>query len=448
MNKKYILFVVIGLISIYFIFFNDKHSQHIGYKFNTKEIDKYHLIFTQQNCQNSLCETFKFEANLYTQVKEISGNDIWLILKLHDIKISANKSALIEKIQKIYQNPFLILISKNGAIKEFVFNGDEQNYGGLKQTIYYLDIPILNKPTYKLTQKDTLGKYEANYNIKQNGIKKQILQYTKLFNQDLIDKIKTISSTFKATVVKSHNWLDTLNGEIANELFYNNKLLVVSKNSISLKFEKVSNINIFKKAKNKNIKTIKKEYKNKKFNIYKEVLEERYKKEFQNVTIESMVNNLDDSLLSYSKLKDYLKIYPEKIKYLVKKFNKLDDSKQSKILGYLALISDIPQIQSGLINIYQDNFTSDANKIRDIIALGFTKKPTSKTIDFLLQELYNDKEEISNTALLAIGRISKYDNSLEEIIIQYYKNGNYSQKQLAIKAMKNGNLRPLNILYK
>ena len=35
-------------------------------------------------------------------------------------------------------------------------------------------------------------------------------------------------------------------------------------------------------------------------------------------------------------------------------------------------------------------------------------------------------------------QVSKYDNSLEKVIIKYYNHGNYSQKEVVIKAMKNG----------
>lgn len=440
MNKKYVAFIVLCLIlGSYFFILNDKQPVFIKYKFNTNEINKYYLVFTQQICQNTICETFILKANLYTQVKEINKSDIWLIVKLKDIEITNNNSILIKKIQQIYQNPFLLLISKNGIIKKFIFKGDEQNYGGLKQMFYYMDIPILNKNKYKLMQKDTLGEYEAEYKIKTNNIKKKILHYNKLFKPDLIDRIKITKSSFNIIIKDTHNWIDNLEGETTSELFYNNQLLSLSKNKFLLKFIQIENNDIFKKEKEKSIKVIKKEFKSIKLNIYKDILIEQYKEEFKTVDIKTVVDSLDNSLLSYSKLKDYLNIYPEKIIYIVDIFDNLNDKKQSRILGYLGLISNNSEIQSGLIDIYQNNSTSKINKIRDIISLGFTTKPTNETINFLLQELYNDNKDISNTIILAIGKISKYDSSLEETIIEYYRNGTYSQKQLAIKAMKNSN---------
>ena len=448
-KKKYLFAAALLLIIIIIVVKTQRqpHHQYIGYAFKPNETDKYHLIFKQKSCQNRQCEVLRFEADLYTKIKRVEENDIWLMIKLDNIKIN-NRSILVQKMEKIYQEPFLMRVTKKGEMKEFVFKGNPQNYGGLRQTIAFLDIPILEKSMYQLIQQDALGMYEADYEISQNKIKKRILRYTTLFQNDMIDSIQIDNAKFDITVLNTHNWLDELNGNMKFGLLYKNKRLMTTENTIVLKFKGVYTGNIFSEVENKTIEKIKQNSKNNTFDVYKETLKEKYKKEFSNITIQDMVNGLDDSLLSYSKLKDYLEIYPEKMNYIVDRFNDLNGVKQSKILGYLALIVDIPQIQSGLINIYQNNDISDVNKVRDIIALGFTKKPTPQTVDFLLQELYSSRKEISNTIILAIGRISKYDDALIETIVQYYKDGSSTQKQIAKKAMQNGGYEIENFLNK
>lgn len=438
-KKKYLFATALLLIGITIVVMTRKqpHHHYISYAFKQHETDKYHLIFKQKNCQNNLCEVLRFEANLYTKVKEVEKNDVWLMIKLDDIKINT-RSILIQKMKELYQKPFLMRVTEKGEIEEFVFEGDPKNYGGLQQTISYLNIPILQKSEYQLTQQDTLGTYEADYEVRQNKIKKRILRYITLWQNDMIDAIQIDSAKFDITVVDTHNWIDTLNGKTRFGLLYNNKRLMTTENSVVVEFKGLYTGNIFAKVEPKTVGKIKKDSEDNKYDIYKEALKEKYKKEFSNITVKDMVNDLDGGLLAYSKLKDYLAIYPEKIHYIVEKFNDLDGEKQSKILGYLALIVDIPQIQNGLINIYQNNDISDLNKVRDIIALGFTKEPTPQTVDFLLQELYSSKKEISNTIILAIGRLSKYDDALIETIVQYYKDGNPTQKQIAKKAMQNG----------
>ena len=438
-KKKYLFATALLLIGITIVVMTRKqpHHHYISYAFKQHETDKYHLIFKQKNCQNNLCEVLRFEADLYTKVKEVEKNDVWLMIKLDDIKINT-RSILIQKMKELYQKPFLMRVTEKGEIEEFVFEGDPKNYGGLQQTISYLNIPILQKSEYQLTQQDTLGTYEADYEVRQNKIKKRILRYITLWQNDMIDAIQIDSAKFDITVVDTHNWIDTLNGKTRFGLLYNNKRLMTTENSVVVEFKGLYTGNIFAKVEPKTVGKIKKDSEDNKYDIYKEALKEKYKKEFSNITVKDMVNDLDGGLLAYSKLKDYLAIYPEKIHYIVEKFNDLDGEKQSKILGYLALIVDIPQIQNGLINIYQNNDISDLNKVRDIIALGFTKEPTPQTVDFLLQELYSSKKEISNTIILAIGRLSKYDDALIETIVQYYKDGNPTQKQIAKKAMQNG----------
>jgi 3-methyladenine DNA glycosylase AlkC len=133
---------------------------------------------------------------------------------------------------------------------------------------------------------------------------------------------------------------------------------------------------------------------------------------------------------------------------VAKQFNQFDDYQQMKIIGFIATI-DSPYAQKGLLNILNNPETTHINKLRSIVGISFAKHPTKETETALLNFIDNNPtdeegEELSNSALLAIGTFSKTDfhnrEELENEIISFYQNGKYSSDKItALRAMQNSN---------
>jgi len=252
---------------------------------------------------------------------------------------------------------------------------------------------------------------------------------------------------------KQKSWIKTLKGNIVFNIFdKKNKKIVEQNNTISLSkqnFDFNKSLAIFK---SNNIKKILNSKKDKK-TIFEQNFEKQIKKEIKekNITLEKVINNIKNepkNVYSYMNMRNYLRVNPKEILDIAEQFNQFDDYQQMKIIGFVSTI-DSPYAQKGLLNILNNPNTTHINKLRSIIGVGFTKHPTDETEDNILKFIDNnlkddEKKELSNSALLAIGTFSKIDShngeDLENEIISFYQNGKYSSDKItALRAMQNSN---------
>jgi len=449
MNRSHVGYMVVAVIILvagYFFFSGSKKSTAKSalshYYFKRGEVDHYHVHFVQQDQRGGMDDNFTLEGDLYTKVKKIEDDVVWLMVKLDQLRIKQEPiedHLLLKSLQKLYQQPFLIKLSTHGAMQEFIFKGEAENYGGLEQMLYSMDIPLLDTPSYSLKQEDKLGVYQAYYRRDQQGnLKKEIQSYLKLADLGIVNRIELEKAQINMQPSTQHNWFDTIEGRVKRRLYFDDKLFLSTQNRFLIEFKEISTKDPFGEIKDKTLATLKKQAEQNVTNLYEEVYRSRNRELYKNVNIKQMVDRLDDRRSTYYDLADYLESYPQGMDYVVKVFSSLDEEQAAKLIGVLSLVINQPKVQSGVVDIYHDSSISPNNQISTLITLGFTTQPTEETISFLEGEIYHPEREISNTALLGLGRLSRYHRDIVDRLLEFYDNAGNFQRQVLKEAFKNG----------
>ena len=395
--------------------------------------------------------TYNMSAILNMRVLEKGKEHIWSAIELSSFSLlgTSMNSKVLSSLTPYYESIFLVKHDSAWHIKEMRFPGKIENFSGLAQMMYLLEVVNLNKRAYRLKQKDSLGQYEAFYKKNLATIQKQkkhYIAYTNI-NGSYTVKIKKYSLT--ATVDQKQNWLKTLNVD--------EKISLIDKNNGS-DIDNINTVELTKLANShidtslgiwqekRSVENILKDFdrlQKTDNNVFKVLSQQRAKRAFiqSHTDIDTLSNDINTNLL---KIKEYIKAFPEhtyKLKEIIHNANDIDSM---KLIAILSLVST-PDAQSLLVDLANDNMSTHDNQIRSVIGLGSVATPTTETVDALIElsDIRGDESEIdrSNTALLALAAHAKntdyHDNIVNYIASSYNDSTSLSHKKNTLLAMQN-----------
>lgn len=428
------------------------------YNFDTKKKTAYGLHFIQNTLFNKNKDIPRDSSMVYNintilnmRILEKEKGQIWSAfqLSLFDLRGTGTSNEVTEALKPYYESMFLVKHDSSWIVKEMYFPGKIENFSGLKQIIYLLEVINLNKRGYRLKQLDSLGQYEAFYKKNSEIIRKQKKQYITNSNIGGNYTVKVKKYHLNATIDRVGNWLKAL--KINEHLTLSNQdigIRIDNKNTIELNKIKEGDINksldiwLEKRTVTEILKDFKILQKND-TDILKRLSEKQARKDFRQKQIDLDMLAIDIRT-NLHKIKDFIKVFPEQTFKLEEFIQNANDADSMKLIAVLSLVGT-PQAQKLLIDLASDSISTHTNQIRSVIALGSIESPTIETVD-ALEELSNargDELEIdrSNTALLALSSHANNTdyrkNIIEYVSSAYYNTSSLSRKKNALLAMQN-----------
>ena len=377
--------------------------------------------------------TYKYEVDAFLNMKVLEKNEnyVWSLFQLSSFVLDGvgmNK-IILERLTPYYQSMFLVKYSLDGKVLDYKFPGKIENFSGLLQLIYSLAILNLEKKSYKIEQKDSIGIYDAFYKKYLNTIEKQKNRYVKVTNPDEKYSATVEVSSTKAKIDTKYSWLQelylkesiTLIDEQDNQFAKNTNIINLYKTNKIID----KSLKIYKEK--RDIKIILAEFDSlneQDINIFEKISKENLKNKFieTNTTLEKLNAKFDEKL-GVRNIKKYIEIFPQETYKLKQMIIDSDDLISMRIIAILPIVNT-DESQKLLNELAVDDRTTHIDKIRSIIALGDVNKPSTQTIDTLMQisdtrgdELNDDK---SDTSLLALSRFAK-DEKKKESIVSYIR---------------------------
>ncbi|QSZ41480.1 hypothetical protein GJV85_04955 [Sulfurimonas aquatica] len=436
MKKIFLLAISLISILILYLFFTNSKSNLYAYTYDNDSV--YELNFSQDSIllKSDLIPTdisykYKVDALLNMRILKKSENYIWSLFELSSFNlegVGVDKNVL-DLLRPYYQSMFLVKYSLDGKVLDFKFPGKIENFAGLLQLIYSLEIINLDKQSYKIEQKDSIGVYDVFYKKISNSIEKQKSRYTQVINPSKEYGANVTNSITKATVDAKGSWLKrlelsesiTLLDEEGNRFAKNKNIIFLKKIPQSID----QSLKIYKEK--KDIKTLLAEFtllEQKDINIFEKISNDNIKKKFiqTHTTLEKLSTKIDEKS-TLTNIKQYIKAFPNETHKLKKIILESDDVTSMRMIAILPIVNT-DEAEDLLNELAVDDKTRHINKIRSIIALGDISKPSVQTIETLIgisdtrgDELNDDK---SDTSLLALSRYAK-DEQNKEAIVSYIR---------------------------
>ena len=307
------------------------------------------------------------------------------IVALSFSKIEINQQELHALYSKLLKEIIFIKILPTGEIKEFSFYYNRDNYRNIKQIFYTLETILTGDKSYTITQQDSNGKVEVDYNRDKNSIIKKKIKYSdsssiKIVRSDFITKI---DSTWITNLKGVERYRVSLNDTvIENQLNFNK----IEDNDVELfTLSTTELLDIFKSYNNR-----------KKINLVKDFQEQSSIAKMKNIAldVEQSSRNVSYQIKANGKVQD--------IKGIIK--NSKDEKLRLKLIEALRQ-SSTPQAQDALMEITMDSEFIKGDRLDALASLGFIDMPKEDLVDFLMETYYNEDKGLSSTAILAIGNL-------------------------------------------
>jgi len=395
--------------------------------------------------------TYNLSAILHMRVLEKGKEYIWSAIELSSVNLvgTAMDKEVFNSLTPYYESMFLVKHDPKGNIEEMRFPGKIENFSGLAQMMYLMEVINLNKRTYRLEQKDSLGLYEAFYKKHLATIQKQKKQYISYTDIDGSYTVKIKKYSLKAIVDQKENWLKTLNiDEKVSLIDQKNSSDIDNINTVQL--TKVSNSDIDTSLgiwqEKRNIEKILKGFEalqKTDIDIFKRLSQRRIKKDFikNNIDLSMLTKDINANLL---KIKAYIKAFPEQTYKFKNIIQHASDADSMRLIAILSLVST-PDAQSLLVDLANDTMSTHDTQIRAVIGLGGVSDPTREIVDALIgvSDIRGDESEIdrSNTALLALAAHTKitsyHDDIVNYISANYNDSTSLSDEKNTLLAMQN-----------
>ncbi len=382
--------------------------------------------------------TYDMRAILNLRVLEKEKEYIWSAIELSTVQLSgtAMNKEVFNSLISYYASMFLVKHDLTGHIIEMRFPGKIENFSGLAQMMYLMEVINLDKHAYRLEQKDSLGAYEAFYKKDLNTIQKQKKQYTSYTDIDGSYTVKIKKYLLKAIIDQEKNWLKTLNiDEKVSLIDQKNGSDIDNVNTVQL--TKVSNSDIDRSLaiwlEKRSIEKILKDFEARQktdIDMFKRLSQQRIKRDFikNNTDLSMLTKDIKANLL---KIKEYIKAFPEQTYKLKNIIQHASDADSMRLIALLSLVST-PDAQSLLVDLANDTMSTHDTQIRAVIGLGSVTDPTRETVDALIgvSDIRGNESEIdrSNTALLAVAAHAKNMSYHDDIV--NYISSNYDESTL------------------
>jgi len=467
MKKIIYSLIISSIVYLFFVTYNSLFSKKACITNNTTQ-DSRNLVFStrerevykikyrnkvtffipQKNITN-----ISLDGYLNFRVFQVTSRFIYAGIQCSDLDIKVTGFRFNDKLKELYQKFFIVKFNKNGMMEKFYFpNSNEDDFKSLQALINNLQFIVKNKSEYTTIEKDTLGKYTANYFRTYNKINKSKMKYILFCDQNKDKSIEIITSKLVAQL-SENDWIDKLKYDEEFNICEGNIKVLNSVSSLTLlNVPDKSNDKLLIWKEDRNIKDILDGFKKKKkIQFWKQIQyksDELYIQE-NDISVENILNSIsttNNTQKLYDDLELFLKLNPKEAYKLKKYINMYSDDIAMNLINVLEMAETI-EAQETLMQIVDSEQSSHMNKIRAIIALSDFKNPSDKLIDFLwdIQEHISDntKNDIQNTALLALGIISSkidpdlsidIDNRLRDKLASTEDD---SEKEVLLLAMQN-----------
>ncbi|NOQ31329.1 MAG: hypothetical protein GQ570_09420 [Helicobacteraceae bacterium] len=461
MYKSIILFIIV-VISGIFIYnstvnksFSDAYSLDAlnlelsrKAKYSLSVQDKFKLYFGNNQSMDRYIELNTF---LNMKVVEKTPTGYFVAFQFSELNFKNIDNSNIYK--KMYIKPFYIDMKEDGGFEKIHFIIPKKEAKGLRQIVSKLEVIVLQKVKYELVESNNFGEYKAKYSRNSSvDINKSIVKYVHMYNVN--HKIDLLKSKILAKVSKDASWLDSLNFKEHMKLFRKNKLFLNKYSQLQLQkslSELDLTLDIFtdNRSRAEILSSLKAKLKDNKKAAAEEInaLNREAIKQ-RKITLKKLIDELvvgENNALKYELISQYLEAFPKQVKDLNKY---IVDSEGEIAMNLIAVLGSLKLNEAmSLLDSIAKNNKFHMNKIRALIAINGLQEPNANTIntlrDISLQRYSKDEVDLSDTARLALGAVSKkVDKMDQEDIVQELKNilldsTTIEEKNIALLAMDN-----------
>lgn len=357
------------------------------------------------------------DGNLNFRVFEADSRIIILGIQLTPLDYKENNSS--EKaFLHLYSAPFLVYLKPSGEVLRYEFPNsiapaEEKNLSQLWSN--FLTIVEPRSSEWSLEEDQGEGKFQSAYRREKYEIHKSKLSY--------VDPgIAVEHHQARMIVSPERSWLDQ--AFIQEKLVYRENQTVISKISThaSLVFtdwDESQSIEIPKIFTYKDLADARSDFSHgekSQITTAERVRLERIKQIISPTSWKQLLSDLqtDPNIENINAMRDYFLLYPQEIRKVdgLLLSSGMDDRTKSVLINVLELVGT-PTAQEALVEIATNPRQNDMNRIRSVIAVSDVKLPTTQTVDSL-ETIYstrntNISKDLSNTAILGLGRIANKD---------------------------------------
>ncbi len=465
MNKKILLlFVPLILVALY-VLNQDSHPQEAIEKRNERSLSQtfsfdfkrvydfetsseMHIFFAGKEKKEKSSLTARWNINVLKK----KADHFFALMQLSDIHLQTSDPLLSQTLKEIYSKLFIVELGEDGEILQSYFDCDKEDSRGLKAMLSTIEVVLRDKKEYQHIEKDAEGEVEVHYQRDFHdplAIKKEKKRYLHMKPNQRIDIVKS-----NIKIALDNAWIDQVDSEEKIHYFLNGEMILSTKTkSLFVKNNRITREAILEIWNfDGEIETLIAHYKNKKKRSYlKEMSEVKKKLYFQEkgIDLDTLLMRVRaNNIKEMNELEAYLKIYPEETNKVLNKIKNLGEHDAAAFISLLARVGTA-QAQSVLQELMEDETFSHQGKLQVLMAFGDLRVPNVESIEYLWG-IYEDREnlmreDLSNTALLSLGILSKqgeYSEDTMERIKEVYLSDKYDDEAKRIALLSMGNSNP------
>ncbi len=444
---KRVLLALVLLVGGMALVYSMKTPEEKGL-FIAKGASTYTLTYTQKIFNFALSSSptpsyVNLDAQLVLNVIDLSDKKITTTVKLQniDLSLTPENSRLSDALKRYYQRSVKVVFGRDGHIVSMEFAGLESNYVGYRQLLQQLEVVVRDKSRYTLEQHDGLGEYKALYHHEGSVIKRIKKVYTKPVDHT---QVLLYSSEATARYKADKNWFESIAFKERLRLLHGNKRLLQTETTIALK--RVATDDGKRDTIDEHYFKVSKEEDS---DLYQRVEHEQSESYFKahGYTLENLLAACKEGrkMEDYTRLEQYLRLHPNEIPALYDVIAAAENDVARDLIAVMEVLQ-LPQSQELLTTIATDDSFTSMNRIRAIIAISGQKTLTNTLyngLNVLVQDRHDEQtKDLSNTALLALGSISRDSNKnsveVRETLIGALSNAHgYDAVKTALLAIEN-----------
>lgn len=383
----------------------------------------------------------KITGNLNFKIFSIDSGIVKAGLQFSELEID-NSGKRSEFLENIFSTFFLCEFKKDGTPIAFYFDNniakeDEVLISNIIRE-FQLVIPWISIGDWSTNEKDSIGEFTAEYSESGNEIIKKKMNYSKITqiagNPNGNIGVNIIFSKLNIIPSVASSWIEQAYGKENIEMVFKNSDFVFMQASKDYSLEMIpfepdmklsiwTNEDTYDEIKSAFFKG-EKNSQSLTNNLYEAYLRNKLKNENYNTVINKFLKGYGSRIDLKELLIDYLTIHPEeayKTSILLKNSN-IDQSKRIDVIQALSF-SNTLKAQELLNKITNDNTYKSILRLYAVIGIGQMKYPTSDSVMNLMNISRQKKdtgeftEDISNSAILALGSISYSLKGINENIV-------------------------------
>jgi len=437
-RKKYILPVVIAVavlvlpVAKWFFSgpeaFTWKEGDRLSYSISISDV-----VFAEVPGAADLYKRISLTGTLNMRLLEVKNDRIRAAIQIYPVKVKIGPQE-IPDAEKIYSALFFTEISKEGEFLNFDFNNEiaSDDEKSVMNTVRSFQCVIEDGflKNWTVKEKDSNGTASVHYTAEDCLIKKRKESYISVHPsaaQDSSDtKIEVKNSSYIVKYDKNSSWISEMNGQELLAFVSGKNVFLKTSTRINLKkLADISDPSLAVWGDGLNYGAIKSRWsslpKNRiSFAMASEQMKIKQKignKKFDQYLKEFFSTHQKFTSSALTDIVDYLRAFPEESAMVPDLLLSLKLNQQQRaILTHALARAAHPEAQDALTRIMKGAGFLKENRVQAVIAFADIPVPQKNSVN-ALWETYNNTSaggEISNTAILSLGSISKTFSGSEE----------------------------------